>query len=164
MSSVPFIFWSVVSWFVSVLFASFGPSITPWRWDNGMLLVFVPPLAWMLFSLRAPPCLGFLARLCLALPHTLICIGVFFDNRDFSYNNFWTTVITWMFSSIGAACAMTVIAGIASNYVWIGRLSRRAEDNQKCRECRYDLTGNVSGVCPECGTRITSQRDARREG
>lgn len=22
-----------------------------------------------------------------------------------------------------------------------------------CRSCGYDLTGNVSGVCPECGTR-----------
>ena len=21
-----------------------------------------------------------------------------------------------------------------------------------CKACRYDLTGNVSGVCPECGT------------
>jgi predicted nucleic-acid-binding Zn-ribbon protein len=21
-----------------------------------------------------------------------------------------------------------------------------------CAKCRYDLTGNVSGVCPECGT------------
>jgi len=21
-----------------------------------------------------------------------------------------------------------------------------------CEQCRYDLTGNVSGVCPECGT------------
>jgi len=21
-----------------------------------------------------------------------------------------------------------------------------------CRKCGYDLTGNVSGVCPECGT------------
>jgi hypothetical protein len=23
-----------------------------------------------------------------------------------------------------------------------------------CRQCGYDLTGNVSGVCPECGERI----------
>ena len=22
----------------------------------------------------------------------------------------------------------------------------------RCRNCRYDLTGNVSGVCPECGS------------
>ena len=21
-----------------------------------------------------------------------------------------------------------------------------------CQRCRYDLTGNTSGVCPECGT------------
>ena len=25
-----------------------------------------------------------------------------------------------------------------------------------CRECGYDLTGNESGTCPECGNRIGS--------
>ena len=30
----------------------------------------------------------------------------------------------------------------------------RDGDPNRCRECGYDLTGNVSGVCPECGTRI----------
>ena len=25
-----------------------------------------------------------------------------------------------------------------------------------CPKCRYDLTGNMSGVCPECGTPITT--------
>jgi hypothetical protein len=25
-------------------------------------------------------------------------------------------------------------------------------DSGQCRTCGYDLTGNVSGVCPECGT------------
>jgi len=25
-----------------------------------------------------------------------------------------------------------------------------------CRQCAYDLTGNVSGVCPECGTSISN--------
>ncbi len=28
-----------------------------------------------------------------------------------------------------------------------------------CRKCQYNLTGNVSGVCPECGTPI-DRRDA----
>lgn len=29
-------------------------------------------------------------------------------------------------------------------------------DTRCCRVCTYDLTGNVSGVCPECGTAIVS--------
>ncbi|UCE59550.1 MAG: hypothetical protein JSU63_19165 [Phycisphaerales bacterium] len=28
-----------------------------------------------------------------------------------------------------------------------------------CRKCSYDLTGNTSGVCPECGTRITASTE-----
>ena len=31
------------------------------------------------------------------------------------------------------------------------RLARRTRLGA-CRKCGYDLTGNVSGVCPECGT------------
>lgn len=27
-----------------------------------------------------------------------------------------------------------------------------------CQHCGYDLTGNVSGVCPECGTRTLNDR------
>jgi hypothetical protein len=40
-------------------------------------------------------------------------------------------------------------------FVLIGWL-RRSRDPKEghCRKCGYDLTGNVSGVCPECGKRI----------
>ena len=31
---------------------------------------------------------------------------------------------------------------------------RAARDLRHCRQCHYDLTGNVSGTCPECGTAI----------
>jgi hypothetical protein len=31
-----------------------------------------------------------------------------------------------------------------------------------CGQCGYDLTGNVSGVCPECGGRYDSQVNHRR--
>ncbi len=26
----------------------------------------------------------------------------------------------------------------------------------RCRTCEYDLIGNVSGVCPECGTPVST--------
>jgi len=35
----------------------------------------------------------------------------------------------------------------------IGFLPRQCGD-QNCKKCNYDLTGNVSGICPECGTPI----------
>ena len=31
------------------------------------------------------------------------------------------------------------------------RLRREREDNNLCLRCGYDLTGNLTGVCPECG-------------
>jgi hypothetical protein len=42
----------------------------------------------------------------------------------------------------------------AAHAKW-SREQRRAERiaNGYCSACGYDLTGNVSGVCPECGTK-----------
>lgn len=34
--------------------------------------------------------------------------------------------------------------------------SRRPREKlDQCRKCEYSLTGNVSGVCPECGWKLT---------
>ena len=33
-----------------------------------------------------------------------------------------------------------------------------------CTKCRYDLTGNVSHICPECGTQIDPKEFARLSG
>jgi len=33
---------------------------------------------------------------------------------------------------------------------------RAIDPTPRCRKCRYNLTGNQSGVCPECGTLIPS--------
>lgn len=37
-----------------------------------------------------------------------------------------------------------------------GRAYRRRRRGEigRCRRCDYDLTGNTSGVCPECGSRV----------
>ena len=38
--------------------------------------------------------------------------------------------------------------------VWNTRRHRRGRQKGRCRTCGYDLTGNTSGVCPECGQAI----------
>jgi len=32
---------------------------------------------------------------------------------------------------------------------------RPPSSQNECRSCRYNLTGNISGICPECGSPIT---------
>jgi hypothetical protein len=39
---------------------------------------------------------------------------------------------------------------------------RRVIDPNRCFECGYDLTGNVSGVCPECGTPVLTPPSPRQ--
>lgn len=48
---------------------------------------------------------------------------------------------------------------------WIDRLLRRQWTRLRacaglCQSCGYNLTGNVSGTCPECGTPISDKLKA----
>jgi hypothetical protein len=36
--------------------------------------------------------------------------------------------------------------------------SSQGDGGARCPSCEYDLTGNTSGVCPECGQRLTDTR------
>lgn len=54
--------------------------------------------------------------------------------------------------------ALTVVTGILP-IVFLIRVffrSRRMARENVCRKCSYDLTGNVTGVCPECGSPIAA--------
>ena len=44
---------------------------------------------------------------------------------------------------------------IAILTVWYAdRLVVLEARGDRCKQCGYNLTGNVSGVCPECGTEV----------
>ena len=51
--------------------------------------------------------------------------------------------------------------GVPTLLLWLP--SRRRRTPGHCQKCGYDLTGNVSGVCPECGRRV-GQKAARAAG
>ncbi len=38
-------------------------------------------------------------------------------------------------------------------------LRRKRHERGHCERCGYDLTGNTSGVCPECGSTVASNDD-----
>jgi len=44
-------------------------------------------------------------------------------------------------------------ASIITPALWLWKYGRQRFDRRDaCRACSYNLTGNVSGICPECGT------------
>jgi hypothetical protein len=46
-----------------------------------------------------------------------------------------------------------LIFAMPTTYLW-WRDRRRRIPPGHCRKCGYDLTGNVSGICPECGVKM----------
>ncbi len=61
----------------------------------------------------------------------------------------------WLLFLIGTTAALAGVCWLKGPPLrW-----RRGEDTGDyppghCQKCGYNLTGNVSGVCPECGTKI----------
>jgi hypothetical protein len=75
---------------------------------------------------------------------------------------------------IGAAISLVyglpvaIIAVVA--YAWLARRSGPRAVREipcpkcgyigHCRKCGYNLTGNVSGICPECGEKVSGKQSA----
>lgn len=58
----------------------------------------------------------------------------------------------WVFSQDLVIAALAISAAFLAFRVRHRRERRRAFG--RCHQCDYDLTGNVTGVCPECGNAI----------
>jgi hypothetical protein len=61
----------------------------------------------------------------------------------------WDELLPWVI--VGPLLGSPLIVRVC-----VGRFGQRANEDggPGCHGCGYDLTGNVSGVCPECGRRI----------
>ncbi|HEX4796979.1 MAG TPA: hypothetical protein VH370_24525 [Humisphaera sp.] len=72
------------------------------------------------------------------------------DNAVYFYAPHWRTIFPiW---------SVLIVVSVPS--IWAGALTvrkRRRRSHGLCGVCAYDLTGNQSGVCPECGTAVPGQ-------
>jgi len=70
-------------------------------------------------------------------------------NRDWEYQERGMAVPWWfvalLFGTLPARAARRMV------------LRRHRQSAGHCRSCGYDLTGNISGVCPECGKAVAHQ-------
>lgn len=58
-----------------------------------------------------------------------------------------------LFSISGVLVLLAVTWHLISRRTWL-RYDMERRDRSRCRQCGYSLTGNTSGMCPECGTPI----------
>lgn len=58
----------------------------------------------------------------------------------------------------GVVVLANVVAhgAFAGGVAWLSLKPRRRRRCGHCVQCGYDLAGNCSGRCPECGTRVNS--------
>jgi membrane protein implicated in regulation of membrane protease activity len=69
----------------------------------------------------------------------------------------WAVAPTWVQAAVVAAVIPLAAVGGARD----ARRSRRRRRKELglCASCGYSLTGNTSGVCPECGAAVGAARD-----
>jgi hypothetical protein len=60
----------------------------------------------------------------------------------------------WPYAVISALVAGFAVVGVLSGMIAHAKLraARRRRRLNLCPSCGYCLIGNISGVCPECGT------------
>ena len=120
-----------------------------WYWDSNAHVGVADTGFWIEMLEASPPTQ--------VVPSSFAFLGFKFWRRTVGAMHAIAQLRTRVVIPFWFALALTAILPV----IWIRRWSRhrRAEDDgmPHCAKCDYNLTGNVSGICPECGTLIQSQ-------
>jgi hypothetical protein len=66
-----------------------------------------------------------------------------------------------MILPVMVACWIATACILAQLIYFALRVSCPEDDGISCRTCGYNLTGNVSGICPECGNPCRAEAGVR---
>lgn len=86
----------------------------------------------------------------------------------FNYGGFSSNLIWWPHAESNTTMSLLAIPlwipfGIAASVSYVFWRRLHAPLPGHCRKCDYNLTGNLSGVCPECGTQIPNAETSKRQ-
>ena len=71
------------------------------------------------------------------------------------YGRSWTAVVRRIATPYWATVVATIVMPL--RWVTLDWQRRKNLEDQHCSNCGYNLTGNTSGVCPECGTPVPKE-------
>ena len=83
----------------------------------------------------------------------MVCLGV--PASSMAWIVLGNDVLTFC---VGLPFAMLLGAAAAHVFIRVTRAYVLIERGRYCTTCGYDLTGNESGVCPECGNEVQAQK------
>lgn len=135
---------------------AFVPGLRHWPWYSGALLVV--PIAmcviagsypWKGATYRDRWAWGFVQSVVLLL---LYLEGNVWGRLYTTTTDLGIACKAAIFLSVYSCAFMGVTQGVAS--FWLRRRRDKHESSLVCSSCGYNLTGNVSGICPECGTPV----------
>ena len=141
-------------------FPTSGPSWVFWLPDLLQTLAPIPPICgaiWLYWCLRPGRrvCGSWAGYACVLSAIAMGAVEIIL--RRFGENVFgWNLLLEFAcFSSVTVA-GIWVFTRMRPGDVSPSRRwkHRKRQGNTACTVCGYDLTGNTSGVCPECGTEV----------
>lgn len=115
------------------------------RWTDLLILL---PIAWcFVISFRAGEEIGFITRWVYGFLQSVLLIGL--------SSQHWAREVklgdaSEVYFNLGVMAS--VYSALFAVFPWLfSPQPVPPGDPMKCRTCGYNLTGNVSGLCPECG-------------
>lgn len=124
-----------------------GSICLTYRYDTGGYshLIWTPTVS---VSVQAPSVLSFLGTQW----HE--------EGFNFHYDGYYTSGVVIQRATYFPLVSVAVCT-VAPAYLLISLRRHRRHCDGLCRHCGYNLTGNVSGRCPECGTDVNPLADPR---